>query len=91
MAAGWIKVDVGWNLGADLINTKSSTENNYMRLKSLRDTMDQQIDGIDYSMMEQNFGIPTGKGEDVYGWVDATVTLLEDPAAQALFNQVGRT
>jgi hypothetical protein len=76
MAVQYISIDSTKRLGSELrqaVNYGTSFE---QQLDKLKDIMDTMIDGTDYSRLETDFGIATGKGETVYNLVTGALAAL---------------
>jgi hypothetical protein len=89
MAVTYIKVDVSKRLGADLRQTVVYGEQFDERLHRLKDVMDTMIDGTDYSRLETEFGLVTGKGETVYNLVAGAATDVSGVNITQLLNRLG--
>jgi hypothetical protein len=76
MAVQYISIDSTKRLGSELrqaVNYGTAFE---QQLDKLKDIMDTMIDGTDYSRLETDFGLATGKGETVYNLVTGSLTAL---------------
>jgi hypothetical protein len=76
MAVQYINIDSTKRLGSDLrqaVNYGTSFE---QQLDKLQDVMETMIDGTDYSRLETEFGLATGKGETVYNLVTGALAAL---------------
>jgi hypothetical protein len=89
MAVTYIKVDVSKRLGADLRQTIVYGTEFDERLHRLKDVMDTMIDGTDYSRLETEFGVATGKGETVYNLVAGAATDTAGANITQLLNRLG--
>jgi hypothetical protein len=89
MAVTYIKVDISKRLGADLRQTIVYGAEFDERLHRLKDVMDTMIDGTDYSRLETEFGVATGKGETVYNLVAGAATDTAGANITQLLNRLG--
>ena len=48
-----------------------------------------QVDGSNYTVFEQEFGLPTGAGSIVYGAITSANTTLSDATLTAICNRLG--
>lgn len=59
------------------------------RLQQLKTDMDNMTDGQDWTTVETNFGIPTGKGASVYNLLTGCVSDLTGSNTSNLLNWLG--
>ena len=85
MAINFITVDAGRTLGAQLLGCVDALRRNEATLRELKEIMDNMTDGITYTNIETNFGIPVGKGQTMYNLVSGAVSEL---AADVNFTQL---
>jgi hypothetical protein len=74
MAVQYISINSTKRLGSELrqaVNYGHAFDQSVLKLKEIMETM---IDGTDYSRLETEFGLATGKGETVYNLVTGAVT-----------------
>jgi hypothetical protein len=74
MAVQYISIDSTKRLGSELrqaVNYGAAFDQQVVKLKEIMETM---IDGTDYSRLETEFGLATGKGETVYNLVTGAAT-----------------
>ena len=80
MAGDFIKIDPQQN-GAtranELIAFINSMRNLRMTGAALKATMNHMHDGTDFSTLEALYGIPTGKGQTVFDYVNGSLGSLE--------------
>jgi hypothetical protein len=76
MAVQYISIDSTKRLGSELRQTVNYGTSFEQQLDKLKDIMDTMIDGTDYSRLETDFGLATGKGETVYNLVTGSLTAL---------------
>lgn len=78
MATTYIATNTSKRLGADLrraVHALKEVRSDFRELKAVMETM---IDGSDYSLLETEFGLPTGLGDDTYNLVSGALTDMED-------------
>lgn len=73
-ANNFIQVDITKRLGATGVNAITQLAYSRDTLALLKNDMDNQINGTDYSVVEAQFGLPTGKGQTFYNLVAGAVT-----------------
>ena len=79
-------------LGSNLYAAVCLLADAKMRIEQLKGVMDNMTDGIDYSTLEANFGITTGKGQSVYNLVTgANSEMAADTSLVNLLNWLGAT
>jgi len=66
MAINFIPVDRTKTLGNELHSLVTAFRSNHSKLKELKDIMDSMTDNVDFTNIESQFGLPTGKGQAVY-------------------------
>lgn len=78
MANNFIDVDLSTNerLAYKLREVIDGFEKNADLLASLKDAMEQMTDGVTFTTIETQFGLPTGKGSSVYNLVVGSVAEL---------------
>jgi hypothetical protein len=76
MAVQHISINSTKRLGSELRQTVNYGTSFEQQLDKLKDIMDTMIDGTDYSRLETDFGLTTGKGETVYNLVAGSLTAL---------------
>jgi hypothetical protein len=74
MANNHVAIDQTKLFGAELAQSLRNAKNAHMRLMFLKDKADQMIAGADYTAMESNFGLATGKGQTVYNLISGALT-----------------
>lgn len=76
MARDFIRVNRTTTLGThanDLLRLVTSVRNAYEQGIRIRDIMNHNHDGSDFSDIEALFGLPVGKGQTVYDLVNGTI------------------
>jgi hypothetical protein len=89
MAVQYISVDSTKRLGSELrqaINYGTAFDQQVAKLKEVMETM---IDGTDYSRLETEFGLATGKGETTYNLVAGAATDLAGTNINQLLIRLG--
>ena len=66
MAINYITVNRSKTLANELYTLITATRNSHSKLKEIKDLMNSQTDGVDFSNIETQFGLPAGKGQIVY-------------------------
>lgn len=77
MATTWIATNTNMRLGADLRQAVHALKETRSDLRELKAVMETMIDGSDYSLLETQFGIPVGLGDDTYNLVSGAVGDME--------------
>jgi hypothetical protein len=79
MAINYITVDRSRQQGNDLLTIIETLRYYQDRLRQEKEKMENMTDGITYTAIETQYGIPTGKGDEVYNLVaGATAELVAD-------------
>jgi hypothetical protein len=89
MANNHISVDQQKRLGNLLRRASDITRESLTVLTQIRDVMDEMNDGIDYTTLEQAFGLQTGKGLLAYNLVNGARAAVQSPATINFINRVG--
>lgn len=76
--------DADARLVGDLLNAVRLLDQLYALLEKMANKMERMVDGTDYSQIEKLFGLPTGAGQTVKGYVNDLLGVLESnvPAEQ---------
>jgi hypothetical protein len=74
MAVQHISINSTKRLGSELRQAVNYGTAFDQQLVKLKDVMETMIDGTDYSRLETEFGLATGKGETVYNLVVGAAT-----------------
>lgn len=86
MAADFIKINRG-NAAAvfsqDLVQLPQQLRALVDRLKKVRETGFRMFDGSDFTVFEENYGIPTGQGQTVFDLVNGILNALDGTAQNA--------
>lgn len=89
MPINYITVDrarIQWN---DLLNIIDNLRFYQDKLRQEKEKMDNMTDGADYTAIESQYGIPTGKGDEVYNLVaGATSELAADTNLSQLLDWI---
>jgi hypothetical protein len=85
MAINFITVDRSRQMGADLLNVIETLRLYQDKLRQHKELMDNMTDGVTYTDIETQYGVPTGKGDETYNLVAGTVSEL---AADTNFGQL---
>jgi hypothetical protein len=79
MAINYITVDAARKQGGELLSIIDNLRYYQDRLRQEKEKMENMTDGITYTAIETQYGIPTGKGDEVYNLVTgATAELAAD-------------
>jgi hypothetical protein len=79
MAINYITVDRARQQGGELLSVIESLRYYQDKLRQEKEKMENMTDGITYTAIETQYGIPTGKGDEVYNLVTgATAELVAD-------------
>lgn len=79
MAVNYITVDRSRQQGNDLLSIIDNLRYYQDRLRQEKEKMENMTDGVTYAAIETQYGIPTGKGDEVYNLVTgATAELAAD-------------
>jgi hypothetical protein len=76
-------------LGADLRRAVDLLRDLRDRLERLKNILDTQVDGINYSLVESQFGLQAGDGVLIYNLVAGAFAAVDAAAVQQLINRVG--
>lgn len=77
MATTWIPTNTNTRLGADLrqaVHALKETRSDFRELKAVMETM---IDASNYALLETEFGLPAGLGDDAYNLVSGALSDME--------------
>lgn len=89
MAVNHISVDQSKRLGIKL-RRLIDLQREAMELNlQLKDIMEAQIDGIDYTTVESEFGLPTGKGQTTYNLVSGMHSAVDVSAVNQAIDWLG--
>jgi hypothetical protein len=69
MPTTFIPINTGQRLGQQLRTAVDQLQAARQALQKLKATMDTQINGSDYSMIEAQFGLQAGQGQTLYNLV----------------------
>ena len=89
MATTYIPVNTGQRLGADLRRVVDLLRDVRDRLERLKNIMDTQVDGVDYTLIASQFGLPAGDGQLVYNLLAGSFAAVDVAAVNLLINRVG--
>ena len=88
-------ISISQNVGRfaqSLLSVTNSLASQRDLLILLKRDMDQMVNGTDYTMLESNFGLPTGKGQTVYNLVAGAVAELASASNfNLMFDYLGAT
>lgn len=76
MPVNYITVDQSKRMGAELLAIVEQLRSSQDKLRQHKEMMDNMTDGITYANIETQYGIPTGKGDDLYNLVAGAVSEL---------------
>jgi hypothetical protein len=77
MADNYIAITVGSNrVAAKFRNVVDDLERARDQLTNLKQAIDQMTDGSNYTTVENNLGIPTGKGASAYNLITGALSEL---------------
>lgn len=85
MAINYITVDRSRQQGNELLTIVETLRYYQDRLRQEKEKMDNMTDGVSYTAIETQYGIPTGKGVSMYNLVSGAVAEL---AADTNFAQL---
>lgn len=74
MANNFIGVNLGVRLGGQLVAGSQNLRWSLDVLSALKTAMDNMINVSDYTTVEAQFGVPTGKGQILYNLVAGSIT-----------------
>ena len=80
MAVDFIPITVGSNMQSQAQQLKNLTlqvTQVYMQTVSLRNLMTHMNDGVDFSQLEKQFGLPTGKGQEVFDLLNGAANAMD--------------
>ena len=89
MAANHITVDQSKRLGIRLRRLIDLQRETLQLNEQLKDIMEAQIPGSDYSVVETEFGLPTGKGETTYNLVSGMYSAVNVSAVNQAIDWLG--
>lgn len=89
MPTNFLQVNTSTRLGADLRRAVDQLRDVRDRLERLKNVLDTQVDGVNYSLVESQFGLQAGEGQTVYNLVAGAFTAVDAAAVQQLINRVG--
>lgn len=96
MAADFIKINRGNSAAVfaqELIQIPRQLRSLIENLEKVQQTGFRMFDGSDFTVFEENYGLPTGKGQTVFDLVNGTLQALSGAAqnanAEELINRVG--
>jgi len=79
MAINYITVDRSRQQGGELLSVIESLRYYQDKLRQEKEKMENMTDGVTYTAIETQYGIATGKGDEVYNLVTgATAELAAD-------------
>lgn len=76
MAINYITVDREKSLGNQTIAIVNTLREYQDKLRQLKEIMDNMTDGTDYTKIEAQFGLVTGKGQPLYNLVAGATSEL---------------
>jgi hypothetical protein len=76
MPINYITLDKGRQMGNDLLQVIDTLRLYQDKLRQHKEMMDNLTDGINYTAIENQYGVPTGKGDEVYNLVAGSVSEL---------------
>jgi hypothetical protein len=85
MPVNYITVDAARKQGGELLTIIENLRYYQDRLRQEKEKMDNMTDGVTYAAIETQYGIPTGKGDEVYNLVSGASSEL---AADTNFAQL---
>ena len=86
MPNNYIDVNTQKRLGSITFGACTGLAESRDRIVQLKNDMDNMVSGTDYTLIETNFGLPTGKGQIFYNLVAGTVA--EMAAATNMVNLI---
>jgi hypothetical protein len=69
MAINYITVDAARKQGGELLSILDNLRYYQDRLRQEKEKMENMTDAVTYTAIETQYGIPTGKGDEVYNLV----------------------
>lgn len=78
MATSWITTNTSKRLGADLRQAVHALKEARSDFREIKGVMETMIDGADYTLLETEFGLPTGTGQTTYNLVSGALTDMDD-------------
>ena len=90
MANIFVKVTTSVRLGAELQRLADLMAATNSHLAQVRNVMDNMTDGVNYTTLETNFGLPTGVGAAAHTVIkDAHTAYSTNPSIQLVINALG--
>lgn len=90
MANIYVKVNTNLRLGNELQKVGDMLAATQAHLLQIKNVMDNMTDGVDFTVIETNFGIPTGTGNGAYVTIAAAATAMTGSSAiQTTINALG--
>jgi len=90
MANIYVKVNTGLRLGNELQKVGDMLCAAQSHIVQVKNTMDNMTNGVDFTTIETNFGIPTGQGQGAYNTIVSAVASMTGSAAiQTTINALG--
>ena len=76
MAINYITVDHARQMGAEFLNIVETLRLYQDKLRQHKEIMDNLTDGLVYTAIETQYGLPVGKGDEVYNLTAGAVSEL---------------
>jgi len=76
MPVNYITIDRSKNMGGELLNIIEQLRLYQDKLRQHKELMDNMTDGVTYLNIETQYGVATGKGDDLYNLVAGAVSEL---------------
>lgn len=89
MAATFVPIDTTKRLGSNLRRAVDVLRDALDQLNKVKNIMDTQVDGTDYSVVEAQFGLPAGNGAAVYSLVTGALTAIDVAAVRKSLDRLG--
>jgi hypothetical protein len=82
MAKSYLPIDTTKRFGAKLQEDAALLGDAVSKIRLMNDLLQNMQDGVDYTLVEQMFGLPAGKGADLVYLVAGAKTALDSPVLQ---------
>lgn len=89
MPTTFIPINISTRLGADLRRAVDQLRDVRDRLERLKNVLDTQVDGANYTLVESQFGLQAGEGQLVYNLVTGAFAAVDGAAVLQLINRAG--
>ena len=89
MAINHVPIDTAKRLGGRLRRLADLTRDVLNLLTETKAVMEAQVDGADYTAIEAQYGLPSGKGQTTYNLVAGARTAIDVTAVRQLVDWLG--